>query len=59
MRGLLFPLLLKLIFRQLIPLAREHIFLEAWGEVTVMPLNHADLCAHLYGKRMYIHPVVE
>ena len=24
-----------------------------------MPLNHANACAHLHSKRMYVHPVVE
>jgi len=35
-------IIFKLIPRQLIPFAREHVLLEARREVTVMPLNHAD-----------------
>ena len=52
-------IIFKLIPRQLIPFAREHILLEARREVTVMPLNHANAGAHLHSKRMYVHPIVE
>ena len=52
-------IIFKLIPRQLIPFAREHVLLEPWGEVTVMPLNHANACAHLYGEGMYVHTIVE
>ena len=27
--------------------------------MTVMPLNHANACAHLHSKRVYVHAVVE
>jgi hypothetical protein len=34
-------LIFKLISRQLIPLAREHILFEARRKMAVVPLNHA------------------
>ena len=40
-------------------LAREHVLLQTWRQMAVMPFNHADAGAHLYGQRMYIHAVVE
>ena len=46
---------LKLVPTQLIPLAREHVLLEARSEMTVMALNHANACAHLHSQRMYFH----
>jgi hypothetical protein len=52
-------IIFKLIPRQFIPLACEHVLLEAWREVTVMPLNHPNACTHLHSKRMYVHPIVE
>ena len=27
--------------------------------MAVVPLDHANACAHLYSKRVYIHPIVE
>ena len=44
---------------ELIPFACKHVFLQAWREMAVVPLNHANACAHLHSKRVYIHPVVE
>ena len=52
-------LIRKLIPRQLIPLASEHVFLQAWRQMAIMPFNHANACAHLHSKRVDIHAVVE
>ena len=27
--------------------------------MTVVPLNHANACAHLHSKRVYVHAIVE
>ena len=27
--------------------------------MAVMPLNHANACAHLHSKRVYVHAIVE
>ena len=45
--------------RQFKSFPREHVLLKARREMAVMPLNHANACAHLHSKRMYIHPVVQ
>ena len=41
------------------PLACEHILLQTRREMAVMPLNHANACAHLHSQRVYVHAVVE
>ena len=41
------------------PLARKHVLLETRCKVAVVPLNHADACAHLYRQCVDIHTVIQ
>ena len=48
-------IIFKLIPRHLILLARKHIPLKPWRQMTVVPLNHANRRSHLHSKRVDIH----
>ena len=44
--------------RGVIPLAREHLFLQARREMAVMALNHQNRRAHLNSQSMYVHSII-
>ena len=50
---------IKLFFTQFIALACEHLFTQSWCQMTVVPLNHSNAGAHLYGQRVYIHTIIQ
>ena len=48
-------MIFKIVPRQLIPLSCQHILFAARRKMAVVPLNHANACAHLHSQRMYFH----
>ena len=50
---------IELFFTLPISFACEHFFAQARCKMAVVPLNHSNAGAHLYGQRVYIHSIVE